>query len=81
MPRIIFLDVDGTLVDYRNQLPESAVQAIQLARKAGHRVYLTTGRSLVVGGVGFDQPVMVEVRPDQPAPLPNPEPKRLVEPV
>ena len=45
MPRIIFLDVDGPLVDYRNQLPESAVQAIQLARKAGHRVYLTTGRS------------------------------------
>lgn len=45
MPRIIFLDVDGTLVDYRNNLPESAVQAIRLARKAGHRVYLTTGRS------------------------------------
>lgn len=45
MPQIIFLDVDGTLVDYRNQLPESAVRAIRLARKAGHRVYLTTGRS------------------------------------
>ncbi|MFT3944750.1 MAG: Cof-type HAD-IIB family hydrolase [Ancrocorticia sp.] len=45
MPRIIFLDVDGTLVDYRNNLPESAVRAIRLAREAGHRVYLTTGRS------------------------------------
>lgn len=45
MTRIIFLDVDGTLVDYSNQLPDSAVQAIRQARRAGHLVYLTTGRS------------------------------------
>lgn len=45
MPRIIFLDVDGTVVDYSNQLPASAVEAIQQARRAGHLVYLTTGRS------------------------------------
>ncbi|MFT3877839.1 MAG: Cof-type HAD-IIB family hydrolase [Propioniciclava sp.] len=45
MPRIIFLDVDGTVVDYSNQLPDSAVAAIQAARRAGHLVYLTTGRS------------------------------------
>lgn len=43
--RIIFLDVDGTLVDYANRLPGSAVEAIRKARRAGHRVYLTTGRS------------------------------------
>lgn len=45
MTKIIFLDVDGTLVDYSNRLPESAVRAVRLARQAGHLVYLTTGRS------------------------------------
>ncbi len=37
--RIIFLDVDGTLVDYEGRLPDSA------ARANGHRVYICTGRS------------------------------------
>lgn len=45
MGKIIFLDVDGTLVDYENNLPASAVDAIRAARKRGHRVYLCTGRS------------------------------------
>ena len=43
--KIIFIDVDGTLVDYENNLPESAVEAIRLARKNGHKVYICTGRS------------------------------------
>lgn len=43
--KIIFLDVDGTLVDYENRLPDSAVDAIRKARKNGHRVYICTGRS------------------------------------
>jgi Cof subfamily protein (haloacid dehalogenase superfamily) len=43
--RILFIDVDGTLVDYHNRLPDSAVAAIRAARAAGHRVYLCTGRS------------------------------------
>lgn len=45
MPRILFIDVDGTLLDYHNRLPESAADAIRTARAAGHRVYLCTGRS------------------------------------
>lgn len=45
MRQIIFLDVDGTLVDYENRLPESAVRAIRIARQNGHRVYICTGRS------------------------------------
>lgn len=45
MSRILFIDVDGTLVDYHNRLPDSAVTAIRAARAAGHRVYLCTGRS------------------------------------
>lgn len=45
MPKIIFLDVDGTLVDYQNRLPDSAALAVRKARANGHRVYLCTGRS------------------------------------
>lgn len=45
MGKIIFVDVDGTLVDYENHLPESAVKAIRQARKNGHKVYICTGRS------------------------------------
>lgn len=47
MGKVIFLDVDGTLVDYENHLPPSAVNAIRRARSFGHRVYLCTGRSRV----------------------------------
>lgn len=43
--KAIFLDVDGTLVNYANQLPSSAALAIQKARANGHLVYLCTGRS------------------------------------
>ena len=43
--KIIFLDVDGTLVDYHNRIPESAVTAIRKAREKGHLVYVCTGRS------------------------------------
>lgn len=45
MPKIIFLDVDGTLVDYETNIPESAITAIRKARENGHRVYICTGRS------------------------------------
>lgn len=45
MKKIIFLDVDGTLVDYENRLPKSAVEAVRKARENGHRVYICTGRS------------------------------------
>lgn len=45
MSKIIFLDVDGTLVDYHNRIPESAIRAIRKARENGHLVYVCTGRS------------------------------------
>lgn len=45
MGKILFIDIDGTLVDYENRLPASAVKAIRMARAAGHRVYLCSGRS------------------------------------
>lgn len=45
MGKIIFIDIDGTLLDYDCNLPESAVKAIRAARANGHKVYLCTGRS------------------------------------
>jgi len=45
MGKIVLIDIDGTLVDYENHLPASAVKAIRAARANGHRVYLCSGRS------------------------------------
>ena len=45
MGKIIFIDVDGTLLDYENKLPASADIAIKEARKNGHHVYICTGSS------------------------------------
>lgn len=47
MSKILLIDVDGTLVDDQNRLPDSAVTAIRQARDNGHRVNLCTGRSKV----------------------------------
>ena len=59
MGKIIFIDIDGTLVDYENNLPESAVLAIRKARENGHKVYMSTGRSKAeiyqnIWDIGFD---------------------------
>lgn len=45
MGKIIFMDVDGTLMNYENQIPQSAIDAIRKARRNGHKVYICTGRS------------------------------------
>ncbi|MBQ9317263.1 MAG: HAD family phosphatase [Atopobiaceae bacterium] len=44
-PKIILCDVDGTLTDYENNLPASAVEAIHRAQANGHKFYACTGRS------------------------------------
>ena len=45
MSKIVFLDVDGTLINYDAICPESAKKAVELARANGHKVYLCTGCS------------------------------------
>lgn len=42
--KIIFLDIDGTLMDFEGQLPESAKMALCQAKAEGHRLVLCTGR-------------------------------------
>lgn len=51
--KIIFLDIDGTLVNDCNILPESAKEAVKRARANGHYVLICTGRSVsqVIGPV------------------------------
>lgn len=45
-PKAIFLDIDGTLTEPgSNTPPESAIRAIEQARKEGHYVFLCTGRN------------------------------------
>lgn len=60
--KIIFFDVDGTLVDVRparEYIPESTIQAVQETRKKGNLCFLCTGRSKAeiyphILDVGFD---------------------------
>lgn len=42
--KYVFLDIDGTLVDYSGRMPESAKRALSAARENGHRLILCTGR-------------------------------------
>ena len=44
--KLIFLDVDGTLVDFTMHMPESAREALSIARKRGHLISLCTGRTV-----------------------------------
>lgn len=47
MRKIIFLDIDGTLYSTKiGRIPDSAEEAIQQARKNGHKIFLCTGRAL-----------------------------------
>ncbi|MBR0138164.1 MAG: HAD family phosphatase, partial [Erysipelotrichaceae bacterium] len=45
MKKLLFVDVDGTLVDYEGKIPQSAITAIRKARSNNHKVYICTGRS------------------------------------
>ena len=42
---ILFFDIDGTLWDYKNYIPDSTKKAIQLARENGHKCFINTGRA------------------------------------
>lgn len=61
MRKILFFDIDGTLItnDSRRLLPESAKRAIRAARESGHLTFINSGRVFVniddfIRDVGFD---------------------------
>lgn len=43
--KLIFLDLDGTLWHGDHQIPQSTLDAIETARRNGHKVFSNTGRS------------------------------------
>lgn len=45
LKKIIFLDIDGTLMNDNGVIPESAALAVRKARENGHLVFICTGRS------------------------------------
>lgn len=57
--RVVYLDVDGTIIDHAQRLAPSVARAVRGAREAGHFVFVCTGRSRseILGSVvdiGFD---------------------------
>jgi hypothetical protein len=43
--KLIFFDIDGTLVGFDGKIPDSTYRAIDMARSKGHKVFICTGRS------------------------------------
>lgn len=58
--KLIFFDIDGTLWDYKNYIPDSTRDAVRIARQNGHKCFINTGRSRAfvhnedLLGLGFD---------------------------
>lgn len=44
MTRLVFLDVDGTLIDGTQTVPDSAKRALSQAIDAGHKLFISSGR-------------------------------------
>ena len=46
MKKALFFDIDGTLVNFHGQMPESAVRALKKAHENGHLLVICSGRSI-----------------------------------
>ena len=59
MKKMLFFDIGGTLAYPRQSPPSSTVEAIQKARRNGHRAFISTGRTWdsipqAIEDIGFD---------------------------
>ncbi len=58
--KAVFFDIDGTLWDRYNHIPESTKRGIEALKSRGHRVFICSGRTRgyiydpVLLGIGFD---------------------------
>jgi hypothetical protein len=43
--KLLFFDIDGTLVGFDGKIPLSTYQALDMLKQAGHRIFICTGRS------------------------------------
>ncbi len=62
--KAIFFDIDGTLLDRNGVVADSTVEALTLLKKAGHKIFLCTGRTRSqiwpsIRSLGFDGVVSV----------------------
>lgn len=46
MQKILFFDIDGTLVGFDGKMSPSTMEVLRAARAKGHKIFLCTGRSL-----------------------------------
>lgn len=46
MRKALFFDIDGTLVNFRGQMPESAKRALKRVQEMGHLIVICSGRSV-----------------------------------
>lgn len=44
--KFVFLDIDGTLVNFNSVIPNSAVKALNKAKANGHKLFVCTGRQM-----------------------------------
>lgn len=44
--KVIFFDIDGTLIDYEGVMPPSTITALAAAKQRGHKLIICTGRSM-----------------------------------
>lgn len=44
MSKLIFFDIDGTLVDFSMHIPDSTLEGLKLVRANGHKIAICTGR-------------------------------------
>ena len=57
---ILFFDIDGTLWNYKNEIPVSTIEGIRRATANGHKCFINTGRARAfvtnkkLLGIGFD---------------------------
>lgn len=60
MSKAVFFDIDGTLWDFHNRIPESTVRAIRALRANGHYAFICSGRARAyithpdLFAIGFD---------------------------
>lgn len=45
--KVIFIDIDGTILNSDKEIPQSTKEAIQEAKRQGHHVIIATGRHLL----------------------------------
>ncbi|MBQ8696745.1 MAG: HAD family phosphatase [Clostridia bacterium] len=44
MKKVFFIDIDGTILDSKTEVSDYNIEALNSARKAGHKVFINTGR-------------------------------------